>query len=182
MARSCTICIHADKFSIDAALVGGQALRAIADQFSVSKTVLGRHKDNHLPATLTLAKKEEEVIHGADLLHAAQALLAKTSSLLAEAEQAGDRRMALAGVKEARGRLELLSKLQQAHRPEDGTYARSMQILGEELDVLNARDEALADSIGKGMVDALVKGLGQLEDWEILRPRIIRRLEAAETP
>ncbi len=79
MARTCTICIHADKFSIDAALVGGQALRAIADQFNVSKTALGRHKDNHLPATLTLAKKEEEVIHGADLLHAAQALLAKTS-------------------------------------------------------------------------------------------------------
>ncbi len=108
-------------------------MRAIADQFSVSKTALGRHKDNHLPATLTLAKKEEEVTHSSDLLQAARGLLAKTSALLSEAEEAGDRRMALAGVKEARGCLELLSKLQQAYRPEDGTYARSMQFWARSL-------------------------------------------------
>ncbi len=182
MARTCTICTHADRFAIDGEIVEGKALRAIADQFSVSKTALGRHKDNHLPATLTLAKKEEEVIHGADLLHAAQALLAKTSSLLAKAEQAGDRRMALAGVKEARGCLELLSKLQQAHRPEDGYYARSMQVVGEELDDLQTRDDALADRIGKDMMDALVEGMSQLDDWEVQRARIVQKLEAAETP
>ncbi len=181
MARTCTICTHADRFAIDGDIVEGKALRAIADQFSVSKTALGRHKDNHLPATLTLAKKEEEATHSINLLQAARALLAKTSALLSEAEEAGDRRMALAGVKEARGCLELLSKLQQVHRPEDGTYARSMQILGEELDLLDARDGALADRIGKGMVDALVEGMGQLEDWEVIRPRIVRRLEEAET-
>ncbi len=182
MARTCTICTHADKFRIDEEIVGGKSLRDIAAQFSVSKTALGRHKDNHLPTTLTLAKKEEETIHGGDLLQAARGLLAKTSALLLEAEQAGDRRMALAGVKEARGCLELLSKLQQAYRPEDGTYARSMQILGEELDVLQTRDDALADRIGKGMSDALIEGMSQLHDWdEVIRPRIIRRLEAVET-
>ena len=87
----------------------------------------------------------------------------------------------MAGVKEARGCLELLSKLQQAHRPEDGYYAISMRILGEELDDLQTRNDALADRIGSGMVDALVEGMGQLEDWEVIRPRIIRRLEETET-
>ena len=158
MARTCTICTHADKFVIDGDIVEGKALRDIAGQFSVSKTALGRHKDNHLPATLTLAKKEEEATHSSNLLQAAQALLAKTSALLSEAEHAGDRRGALAGVKEARGCLELLSKLQQAHRPEEGYYAVSMGILGEELDSLQKRDGALAESIGKGMVDVVIEG------------------------
>ncbi len=53
--------------------------------------------------------------------------------------------------------------------------------MGEELDLLAARDDALADRIGQEMVDALVEGMGQLEDWEVIRPRIVRRLEEAET-
>ncbi len=182
MARTCTICTHVDKFSIDTGIVGGQALRDIAGQYNISKTALGRHKDNHLPATLTLAKREQETIHVGDLLQAARALLAKTSVLLSEAEQAGDRRVALAGVKEARGCLELLSKLQQAYPPDDGYYARSMRILGEELDDVQAQDDALADKIASAIVDALIGGMSQLDDWEqVIRPRIVRRLEEAET-
>ncbi len=53
--------------------------------------------------------------------------------------------------------------------------------MGEELDDLQTRDDALADRIGKDMMDALVEGMGQLEDWEVIRPRIVRRLEEAET-
>lgn len=56
-----------------------------------------------------------------------------------------------------------------------------MRIFGDELDSLQKRDEALAERIGKGMVDVVIEGMSQLDDWEVLRPRITRWLEGAET-
>jgi hypothetical protein len=69
MPRTCTVCAHADRPKIDRTLVVGQeALRTIADRFSVSKTALGRHKENHLPATLAVAREAEQAASADDLL------------------------------------------------------------------------------------------------------------------
>jgi hypothetical protein len=44
MPRSCTICRHPQRTAVEMALVDGIPLRTIADQWSVSKTALIRHK------------------------------------------------------------------------------------------------------------------------------------------
>ena len=51
MARSCSVCAHPARASIDAALRTGAHLRALARQWNCSKDALARHRDNHLTAT-----------------------------------------------------------------------------------------------------------------------------------
>src|SRR5262249_4654161 len=52
MPRVCTICTHPARAAIDDGLEAGQPLRAVAGQYSLSKSALDRHKDSHLPAHL----------------------------------------------------------------------------------------------------------------------------------
>lgn len=44
MARTCTICSHADRKKIEAAIAKGDSLRSIALQFGVSHTTVRRHQ------------------------------------------------------------------------------------------------------------------------------------------
>ena len=112
MPRTCTVCGHEDRAAIDAALVAGTALRDVARRHAVSKDALFRHRDSHLPVSLTRARDAADVAQADDLLAQLRALLAKANALLANAETAGDIRTALAGVREARATLELLAELE----------------------------------------------------------------------
>ena len=111
MPRTCTICAHPDLQAIDQQLLAGEALRDIAGQTRLSKTSLHRHLQDHLPATLTQAQEAEEVARADDLLDQVKILQVRALDILGKAELAGDLRTALAGVREARGCLELLAKL-----------------------------------------------------------------------
>ncbi|WP_157833915.1 hypothetical protein [Candidatus Methanoperedens nitratireducens] len=70
-----------------------------------------RHKD-HLPVELTKAQAAQEVAQADTLLDQVKQLQRKAWELLGKAEAAGDLRTALQGVREAKGCLELLAKLQ----------------------------------------------------------------------
>jgi len=109
--RVCSICVHDGRAAIDAALVAGTALRDVARQHAVSKDALFRHRSDHIPARLAKAQDAAEVAQADDLLREVRALRGKAYSLLLKAEAAGDIRTALAGIREARGCLELLAKL-----------------------------------------------------------------------
>ena len=111
MPRTCTICSHPDRKAIDAGLVGREAYRHIAGRFGTSTGALQRHKSEHLPASLVRAREAEEVTQADNLLDQVRSLQKKTLGILDRAEAAGDLRTALAGVREARGCLELLAKL-----------------------------------------------------------------------
>jgi hypothetical protein len=71
-------------------------LRTIADRFSVSKTALLRHEDNHLPAHLMKAKEAEEVACADGLLTQVRYLQDRTLVILTASEEAGALRTALA--------------------------------------------------------------------------------------
>jgi hypothetical protein len=62
MPRTCTICNHLGRETINAALLGRDSLRTISAHWSVSKTALIRHKADHLPAVMVKAKDAAEVI------------------------------------------------------------------------------------------------------------------------
>jgi len=111
MPRKCSICGHEKVEEINRLLLEGVSLRDIAGQYSISKTALHRHK-KHIPATLAKAQEAREVAKADSLLDQVAELRDKALSILAKAEQAGDLRTALQGVREAKGCLELLAKLQ----------------------------------------------------------------------
>jgi hypothetical protein len=109
--RVCTVCSHPDVAGIDQALVAGGVNRRIAAQYGLTEASVRRHKEEHVPAKIAKAKKAQTVADADDLLHQAGALRTKAMSLLLKAEAAGDYRTALAGIREARGCLELLARL-----------------------------------------------------------------------
>src|SRR5215212_7597728 len=113
MPRVCTVCVHQDRPAIDQALVNHRPYRNIAAQFRLSTSALVRHHDDHLPEALSKAKAAAETAQADDLLAQLRALRSKAMALLLKAEQAGDIRTALAGVREARATLELLLEIEQ---------------------------------------------------------------------
>ncbi len=113
MPRRCTACTHPELEDINYALVAGDAsLRTIADRWSVSKTALIRHKEEHIPSHLAKAEGAREIARADGLLDQVRDLRDKALSILTQAERAGELRTALQGVREARGCLELMAKLE----------------------------------------------------------------------
>ena len=112
MPRKCTVCEHEKVEEINRLLLEGVSLRDIAGQYSISKTALHRHKKDHLPAKLVKAREAREIAKADSLLDQVTELRDKALSILTKAEKAGDLRTALQGIKEARGCLELLARLQ----------------------------------------------------------------------
>ncbi len=111
MTRTCTVCRHPDRRTIDQAMVRRTPFRTIAQQYGVSAWAALRHHDDHLPAALSKAQEAAEVAQADDLLSQVRNLQARAHGILDKAEAAGDLRTALSAIREARGNLELLAKL-----------------------------------------------------------------------
>jgi hypothetical protein len=109
--RRCTVCDHPERYSINGALVSGSPYRSVAKRFGLSESSVYRHKSEHLPAHLLKAREAEELARADDLLDRVRHLQAHALDILERAENAGDLRTALAAISQARGNLELLSKL-----------------------------------------------------------------------
>ncbi len=112
MPRACTVCIHQKKSEIDKALVAGEPFRHIAARFDTSTAALQRHKAEHLPAKVAKAQEAAEVADADDLLQQMKALRNRAIRILQKAEQAGDYRTALMGIREARGCVETLMEVE----------------------------------------------------------------------
>ena len=111
MPRSCTICTHPQRETIDEALVGGVAFPSLIAEYRVSKDSLSRHKAKHLPAKLVMAQAAEEVAQADTLLDQVRDLQSRTLAILEAAEETKQHRTALSAIREARSNLELLAKL-----------------------------------------------------------------------
>lgn len=107
--QRCNICQHEEAKAINKALVEGRTLQSIADQYGVHVSSLSRHKP-HLSEKIRAAAVFNEAVEGASLLQRVEGLLQKASDLLNRAENSGDLRVALQGVREVRSCLELLGK------------------------------------------------------------------------
>jgi hypothetical protein len=111
MPRTCTICAHPERAAIDKALVENDSLRAVAKCFGRSTAAMFRHKTDHLPAALVKAQDAHAVAQADDLLAQVRDLQRRSLDILKKAEDAGDLRVALAAIGQARGNLELLARL-----------------------------------------------------------------------
>jgi hypothetical protein len=112
MPRVCTICTHPEREAINAALIANEPYRLIAERYGTSAAALTRHKAEHLPIALSKAQGAKEVTLADDLLLQVKNLRNKAISILLKAENAGDLRTALLGVREARACIELLAEME----------------------------------------------------------------------
>jgi hypothetical protein len=111
MPRRCTVCDHHQSHSIDEVLVTGAPYRSVAKRFELSESAVYRHQTEHLPVHLLKAREVREAARADDLLEQVRHLQTHALDILERAEKAGDLRIALAAISQARGNLELLGKL-----------------------------------------------------------------------
>lgn len=174
MGRTCTVCTHPDRDEVEHALMVGRPLRDIAGQHQgLSKTALARHRAEHLPTTLLFAHERSEALRAGGLVRQAEALLTKAASLLSAAESAGDRRTALAGVREARECLGLLARLQMQEqlRP-PGRTGTGIRYTSHDMG-----DYAPNDEDWQLVCEVLAD---ELSHWPTLALRIAQRLDGIE--
>lgn len=108
--KTCAVCSHPRRAEIDRLLVEKVSLRDIAGRFGVSRSALSRHA-GHIPGALVAAKEAGKVADAGTLLDQVQGLVVRATGILDRAEQAGEHQAALGAIREVRGCLELLGKL-----------------------------------------------------------------------
>ncbi len=81
MPRTCTICAHPQRQSIDQALVAGEPYRAIARRFAASPEAVLRHKAAHLPADLLKAREVEQETRALDTMAELRRCVERTNLL-----------------------------------------------------------------------------------------------------
>ena len=108
--KTCAVCNHPRRAEIDRLLVEKVSLRDIAGQTGTTRSALHRHTQ-HIPGALVAAKGAEEAAQAETLLAKVQGLVKRATGILDRAEQAGELQAALGAIREVRGCLELLGKL-----------------------------------------------------------------------
>lgn len=82
---TCSVCGHPDRLAIETALMSGRSSRAIAGQWTISKSSLLRHKD-HVQAVLNSGRAAVQSVQRATL----EQRLDQAHQRLDEAEASGD--------------------------------------------------------------------------------------------
>lgn len=108
---TCTVCRHQAREDVDRALVGGESQRVIATRYGLTQAAVGRHSQNHLPATLVEASVERGVEHGQALLSQVEWLLGETKDSMTRSKTDGKEKDFLAGARETRHTMELVGRL-----------------------------------------------------------------------
>lgn len=97
MAQKCSVCVHAARDEVDAAIIAGESCRDIAGRFSgLSKSAVDRHALSHVAARLARAADVAEDITAARLIGELRSLGETMREILAEARAEGDHGVALA--------------------------------------------------------------------------------------
>ncbi len=120
MARTCTVCVHAERGAIDRALVAGDPNRRIAAHHEVTEQALRRHKAEHIPAELATARQAEDVAAAEDLLAQVRELHGHALDILAATKDGADKdyRVALGAIREARACVETFVKVRESEQLE----------------------------------------------------------------
>ena len=112
MGRTCSICGHPARETIDSSLVRRVPYRNIAERFSVSPGALSRHLNEHLAEYVQESLKEYGTAKGVKVLSKLGNLVERLEAFLDKAEEREDGAEFRANAAELRKQLELIAKLQ----------------------------------------------------------------------
>ena len=140
--KNCGICSHQERAAIDAALVDGTSLRAIAGQYGTTKSALDRHR-KHIPAALVKAKEAAEVADAGTLLSRVERLMSRMEGICDKATQQQEWAGAVGAARELRCCLELLGKLSGELKP-DIAKIKNINIQAEASEVRDVKQKLLA--------------------------------------
>lgn len=110
MPKTCSLCLHPNRFQIDRALVNGTPFRNVSAQFGTSIASLSRHR-SHISTAIEKATEKREEQLGDNLLAEARRVRAESVRLARKAEEEGDLRAALLAHKLALDSNDSLAKL-----------------------------------------------------------------------
>lgn len=108
-ARASTVDAHKHREEIETAIARGTPVRAVADQFGLSKSAVHRHKSvmvERMSGAPTAGETSAD-----ELLQKLRTLQGEAEGILARAKRAGNHRDALGAIKESRSIIELLAKM-----------------------------------------------------------------------
>lgn len=112
MPQVCGVCSHAKREEIDADLVERRgSMSGIARKHGLSGDSVSRHAKSHLPKTLSVAAASRKEAHAGTLLERVRSAEEHARRLAVRAEEEGDIRAAVAGIRVLLDALELLGKV-----------------------------------------------------------------------
>jgi hypothetical protein len=82
MPLPCAVCVHPRKAAIDAAIVAGTPANRIAKTYGIGRKSVTGHRDNHLPPVMAQAHAAAEVARADDLVAQLQSVQAISVRLL----------------------------------------------------------------------------------------------------
>ena len=137
--QRCTVCDHPRRDVIDRALVTGEADTQVSAHFrGLSDDAVRRHRLSHIPQRLLKARDVAEVAQADALLEQVRTLHRRALAILDQSESAGDLRTALGGIREARGCLELLGRLEGELEPPTLNVMVTQQVIEIQTLILQA--------------------------------------------
>ena len=111
MPQTCTICRHTRRDEIDRALLDGESFRNISRRTGTSTTALHRHKTQHIPKSLALAKETADEMQAGTLFDRLRSVCRVTPEILREARGAKNHIIALQAIGRIERQLELEARL-----------------------------------------------------------------------
>ena len=111
MPRTCSVCGHPERTSIDGALVRRTPYREITRRFGVGKDALSRHLNDHIAPAVAKIREEEEARGALDVVKQLKVINTASLGILMEARNRGDADTTLKAVDRMLKQLELVAKL-----------------------------------------------------------------------
>ena len=116
--RVCKVCLRPDKDILLETVKNGSSVRALAMRHDIHPRVLQYHFDRHVNGSLGMsrggrasAKLKAKLIEDISVSAEAKSLLQRVNKVLVAAEDASSHSVTLAAVREAKGLLELLGRI-----------------------------------------------------------------------
>lgn len=119
MPRTCTVCNHANRADIDAALVNKASFRVVSRQYRVSTDALQRHQSSgHVLKAIAKAevavKQERDLSHALDLVQQLIDINVIARRVMTDALQSGDGKLALTACAEVLKQSEFQARIEGA--------------------------------------------------------------------
>jgi hypothetical protein len=111
MPRTCTICGHAERSAIEAALVAGTPYRDIALRFRAGVMAVQRHASEHVKAQIAQHKEAREAAQSLDVVRQLVSINTTTQAILAAVHKSRQYDIALRAIDRVQRQLELQAKL-----------------------------------------------------------------------